>query len=140
MKKKQLIENLNNDLAGELQAVNMYLNYGATVSGPHRLSLRPFFLSEIPDELGHAQFLADKIYSLGGEPTTTPRAVPKAKDPKAMLENVLDAEKQAIANYKQRAEEAEAFGDKGLATFLDTIIEDETRHYEETEKILRGWA
>lgn len=26
-----------------------------------------------------------------------------------------------------------------LAMHLETIVEDETSHYEETEKILRGW-
>lgn len=56
-----------------------------------------------------------------------------------MLENVLAAERQAVADYKERAEQAAAFGDKGLATHLETIVEDETNHLEETEKILRGW-
>lgn len=139
MTKKKLIENLNEDLAGELQAIIMYLTYGAAVSGPHRPALRQFFLSEIPDETGHAQFLADKIVSLGGIPNTTPRSVPKADTPKKMLENVLKAEEQAIADYKKRAEEAAEYGDKGLATRLETIVEDETTHFEETNKILKGW-
>jgi len=139
MSKKALIEALNGDLAGELQAVIMYVNYSAAVTGPHRPMLRQFFTAEIPDELGHAQFLADKIASLGGKPTTTPRPVPPAASAKRMLENVLAAEKQAIADYKARAEQAAEFGDKGLATHLETIVEDETGHFEETEKILRGW-
>jgi bacterioferritin len=56
-----------------------------------------------------------------------------------MLDAVLKAEERAIAGYKERAEQAAAFGDKGLATHLETMIEDETSHYEETAKILRGW-
>ncbi len=39
-----------------------------------------------------------------------------------------------------RAEQAHEFGDKGLSAHLKTIVEKETSHYEETEKILRGWA
>jgi bacterioferritin len=139
MKKQELVEALDGDLAGELQAVIMYTNYAATVTGPHRPMLRQFFSAEVPDELAHAQFLADKIASLGGQPTTTPREVPAAATAKQMLENVLAAERQAIADYKARAEQAAAYGDKGLATHLETIVEDETGHYEETEKILRGW-
>lgn len=138
-KKDELIAGLNEDLAGEYQAVLMYTTYAATVTGPHRPMLKQFFAAEIPDELGHAQFLADKIASLGGRPTTKPRAVPDTDDPKKMLENVLAAEKQAIADYKKRADQAAAFGDKGLATHLETVVEDETAHFEETEKILRGW-
>lgn len=139
MTKQALIDALNEDLAGELQAVIMYLNYAATVSGPHRPALRAFFQAEIPEETMHAQFLADKIASLGGTPVTTPRPVPMADTPKAMLENVLKAEEQAMADYKKRAEQAGEYGDKGLSTHLETIVEDETEHYEETWKILKGW-
>jgi len=139
MDKQALIEALNGDLAGEYQAVLMYTTYAAAVTGPHRPMLRQFFTAEIPEELGHAQFLADKVASLGGRPTTTPRPVPETSDPREMLANVLAAEKQAIADYKARSEQAAEFGDKGLATHLETIVEDETGHFEETEKILRGW-
>lgn len=139
MKKQDLVKALNGDLANELQAVIMYTTYAAAVTGPHRPMLRQFFTAEIPDELAHAQFLADKIASLGGQPTTTPSAVPAAATAKQMLENVLAAEEKAIADYKKRAEQAAKFGDKGLSTHLETIVEDETGHYEETEKILRGW-
>jgi len=139
MTREQMVEALNADLAGEYQAVLMYITYAATVTGPHRPMLRQFFGAEVPEELAHAQFLADKIASLGGAPTTEPRAVPATLDAKRMLENVLAAERQAIADYKTRAEQAAAFGDKGLVTHLETIVEDETSHFEETEKILRGW-
>lgn len=140
MTKDEMIKGLNDDLAGEYQAVLMYTTYAATVVGPHRPMLRQFFAAEIPEELGHAQFLADKIASLGGDPVTSPRDVPVASSPREMLANVLAAEKQAIADYKFRSEQAAEFGDKGLATHLETIVEDETGHYEETEKILRGWS
>jgi bacterioferritin len=140
MTKDEMIKGLNDDLAGEYQAVLMYTTYSASVTGPHRPMLRQFFAPEIPEEMAHAQFLADKIASLGGQPVTAPRKVPTASGPREMLENVLAAEKQAIEDYKLRAEQASAFGDKGLATRLETIVEDETGHFEETEKILRGWG
>jgi bacterioferritin len=139
MTKEELIKGLNEDLAGEYQSVIMYVTYAATVTGAHRPMLKQFFSGEIAEELGHAQFLAEKISSYGGTPTVTPRPVPQATDAKQMLENVLAAERQAIRDYKKRSEEAAECGDKGLATHLETIVEDETTHYEETEKILRGW-
>lgn len=139
MTKEQLIAKLNEDLAGEYQAIIMYVTYTAAVTGPHRPMLKEFFAAEVPEELGHAQFLADKIASFGGTPTTEPRSVPFTTDPRTMLENVLAAEKQAIADYKARVEDALKLGEKGLSIHLETIVEDETRHYEETEKILRGW-
>jgi bacterioferritin len=137
--REQLAASLNQDLAGEYQAVIMYATYAAAVTGPHRPMLKQFFSAEIPEELAHAQFLAEKVASLGAVPVTVPRKVPAANDAHQMLENVLAAERQAIADYKARAEQAAAYGDKGLATHLETIVEDETSHFEETEKILRGW-
>lgn len=140
MDKQALIDALNDDLAGELQAITMYVVYSASVTGPHRPALRAFFQAEIPDETGHAQFLADKVASLGGEPTTVARPVPPASTPEQMLRNVLAAEEQALHDYKARAEMAASYGDKGLSTRLETMVEDETEHYEETLKILRGWS
>src|SRR5687767_10886833 len=126
-----LIKGLNEDLAGEYQAVLMYTNYSARLTGPYRKELRDLFQAEITDELGHAQFLADKIAALGGEPTTQPRSVPPASEPKEMLEAVLASERQAIADYKKRIDQAEAFGDVGLKVELENQIADETRHKEE---------
>jgi bacterioferritin len=139
MSKDDLIKALNDDLAGEYQAIIMYVTYAASVTGPHRPMLKQFFAAEVPEELTHAQFLADKIASLGGTPTVAPRPVPSTSQAKQMLQNVLEAERKAIADYKERAEQAAAYGDKGLATHLETIVEDETSHFEETEKMLRGW-
>ncbi|MFZ1753354.1 MAG: ferritin-like domain-containing protein, partial [Caldilineaceae bacterium] len=73
MNKQMLIDNLNEDLAGELGAIIQYLTYAAKATGPYRPQLSQFFLTEVADEQLHAQFLANKIVALGGEPTTTPR-------------------------------------------------------------------
>ena len=139
MDKKTLIENLNKDLAGELMAIKQYLTYAAKASGPHHPQLTDFFNAEIPDETGHAQFLASKIVALGGEPTTEAKPVPPAKTNHEMLEAVLAAERQAIGDYTKRAEEAEEYGDKGLQVALEDIVRDETEHYEETHQILKDW-
>lgn len=139
MDKETLIKNLNQDLADELGAIIQYLTYAAKVTGPYRPQLSTFFLDEVADEQLHAQFLANKIVALGGEPTTTPSPVPPANTNKEMLEAVLAAETGAVKNYGQRAEEASAFGDKGLAVQLEDMISDETSHMEETRRILKDW-
>lgn len=139
MDKDTLIANLNGDLAGELGAIIQYLTYAAKATGPFRPQLAQFFLAEVPDEQAHAQFLANKIVALGGEPTTTPRPVPAAATNRAMLEAVLTAERQAVADYTRRALDAEAYGDKGLMVQLEDMVRDESGHAEETERILRDW-
>ncbi len=139
MDKKTLVANLNEDLAGELGAIIQYLTYAAKASGPYRPQLVQFFGAEVADEQMHAEYLANKIVALGGEPTTEPRPVPKASNNREMLEAVLAAERQATADYTQRAQEAEAYGDKGLAVQLEDMVRDESGHSEETERILRDW-
>jgi bacterioferritin len=139
MDAKALIEGLNHDLAGEYQAILMYTHYSAKLTGPYRRELRSLFQAEIADEQGHAQFLADKIAALGGEPTTEPRPVPHVSQPRQMLEQALAAEKQAIADYDERIHQAEDFGDIGLKVGLENQVADETRHKEELERIIAGW-
>jgi bacterioferritin len=139
MNKDAMIKMLNEDLAGELGAIIQYITYAAKATGPYRPELSKFFLAEVADEQTHATYLANKIVALGGEPTTTPRPVAPAKDNRAMLEAVMAAEKRAIADYVQRATEADEFGDKGLVVQLEDIINDETGHAEETERMLRDW-
>jgi bacterioferritin len=139
MDKQTLINHLNEDLAGELGAIIQYITYAAKATGPYRPQLAQFFLTEVADEQLHAQFLANKIVALGGEPATQPRPVPAARTNREMLEAVLAAERQATADYTRRAEEAEAMGDKGLVVQLEDMVRDESGHSEETERILRDW-
>lgn len=140
MEKQALIDHLNEDLAGELGAIIQYLTYAAKVTGPFRPQLAAFFLTEVADEQLHAQFLANKIVALGGEPSTEPRPVPAASTNREMLEAVLVAERRAAEDYTKRAREADEFGDKGLAVQLEDMVRDESGHADETERILRDWV
>jgi bacterioferritin len=139
MEKQEMIDALNEDLAGELGAIIQYITYAAKTTGPYRPQLSEFFLKEVPDEQMHAQYLANKIVALGGEPTTKARQVPAAKTNHEMVEAVLESEQRAVADYTKRAKQAEEFGDKGMAVALEDIVNDETGHKEETERLLRDW-
>jgi bacterioferritin len=139
MKREELIQRLNEDLASEFSAIIQYLTYAAKATGPYRPQLSQFFLAEVPDEQMHAQYLANKIVALGGEPTTEAAPVAEAPTNKAMIEAVLSAERRAVEAYTQRAKDAEAYGDKGLAVQLEDMVRDESGHSEETERILRDW-
>jgi bacterioferritin len=139
MDRETLIDGLNEDLAGELSAIIQYITYAAKATGPFRPQLVQFFLAEVADEQGHAQFLANKIVALGGEPTTTPKPVPVASSNKEMVEAILAAEKKAIIDYTERAEQAEEFGDKGLVVELEDMVRDESGHAEESARLLMNW-
>ncbi|MBP9502387.1 MAG: ferritin-like domain-containing protein [Candidatus Promineofilum sp.] len=139
MDKKTLIDKLNGDLAEELAAVIQYTVYAAKVTGPYRPQLVQFMMAEVPDELGHASFLANKIVALGGEPILAANPVKPARNDREMLEAILEAEARAVAGYTERAAQAEEYGDKGLQVQLEDMVRDETGHREETARILRDW-
>lgn len=139
MDKETLIAKLNEDLAREYAAVIQYTTYSACVTGPYRPQLSEFLLAEVPDEQGHAQFLANKIVALGGVPTTKIPEVPVPSTNKAMVEAILEAEKRATQAYTERSKQAEEFGDKGLQVQLEDMVRDESHHVEETERILKDW-
>jgi bacterioferritin len=139
LEQTRLLQGLNEDLRGEFQAVIMYRLYASMVQGPYRQELRSFFAAEIPEELTHAQLLADKIAALGGIPTAMPAPVTVATDAKAMLETALKAEVETIARYVERRDQAEAAREFGLAAELDTVIADETKHRDELRQMLARW-
>jgi bacterioferritin len=136
---KDLIAGLNKDLSGEYNAIISYITYSAKVTGPYRPELVTFLQAEIPDETLHAQYLADKIAALGGEPAIEPLPVPTSDDARELLRFIYEAEAQTIKNYHERLGQAEAAGEIGLKIRLEDIIQDETKHRDETKKILDGW-
>jgi bacterioferritin len=136
-KKKQLIDGLNEDLANEYSAMIMYNHYAATVQGIAGQVLKEFFQSEVNDEIGHAQLLAEKIVALGGTPTVTPKPIKGATNVKEMLENTLQAEIETIERYTLRCRQAEEAGEIGLKIELEDLIADETKHKLEIERLLR---
>lgn len=135
-KLKELIEGLNVDLSHEYGAAIQYTYSASVVSGLYRSALKPFFESEITDELGHALYLSEKIKSLGGTPTTKAADVPQPTDVKELLEAVKEAESDTIRRYEKRRKQADELGLTELAVKLEDLIADETHHEEEVERLL----
>lgn len=139
-KLKDLIDGLNQDLAGEYNAIISYLQYSAKVRGQSRPQLVEFLQAEIPDEQRHAQYLADKISSLGGEPVVEPAPVKTSDSTEQMLKYIYEAEAATVENYLKRIDQAEAAGEIGLKVQLEEFLSDETTHRDEVRKILDGWS
>jgi bacterioferritin len=137
--RETLINGLNTDLSHEYAAVITYRTYASAVTGPFRQELRAFFASEIPDELAHAEMLADKIVAMGGEPVVKAATVKMTDDPREMLENALADEEATIVRYVERRLQAEEVGEPGLAVRLDDIIADESKHRDELRLMLKRW-
>lgn len=138
-KTQKLLEGLQQDLTREVQAVLQYTYQSAMALGPRALSLREFLRKSAADELRHVGFLADQIVNLGGSPKMNAPKFSETKDPKQMLENDLDSERDAILEYRERAKQAETASEVGLKVRLEGLLAEETDHAHELERILRGW-
>ena len=88
-------------------------------------------------ELNHAVFLADKITALGGQLDIKPSMPQKVRTAKEMMQIDIAAEREVIANYTMRIQQAEAFGDKGLVIRLEDMLAEETDHAEDLERLGR---
>ena len=136
-----MIDGLNQDLAGEYQAILMYINYSAKLTGPYRRELRALFQAEVPDEQGHAQFLSDKICRHGRRTDhgTKARAArrPAARDAGTGPQGRKHRRSRTTPSASARPR---SFGEIGLKVSLENQLADETRHKEEIERILKGWS
>ena len=83
--KEKLVAGLNDDLALELAGIVRSVYQASTAGGLLGHELRELLQKELPVELQHAQFLADKIAILGGTPTVSIAEVPLPVDVGKMI-------------------------------------------------------
>jgi len=138
MTNEEMIKLLNEDMRHEIKAALTYLHQHATASGFQGEQLRGFLAPEIPGELQHAILLADKIVGLGGEPDVGAIDIETQSTVREMLEHDLELEKEAIANYKLRAEQADELGDVALKVRMEELAAEEADHRQAIERFLRG--
>src|SRR5437660_1168540 len=90
--RQALIDNLNQDLAREYQAIIAYVVYSQTLKGAAYMSIAGELEKHAAEELQHAITIAKQIDYLNGEPAVEPVPVKKASEPKAILRADLDNE------------------------------------------------
>src|ERR1043166_5958260 len=137
MSREELINGLNEDLNLELETILRSIYHAAAGRGMLGHELRELIKKEIPGEVDHAMFLADKIVALGGEVHIRPAMPAELKAPRELLQENILAERKIISNYAKRIDQASEFGDKGLAIRLENMLSAETDHLEELERLGR---
>ena len=125
---KQLIADLNTDLAREYQAIIAYVVYSQVLKGTEYMAIAQELEVHAGQELQHAITIAKQIDYLGGEPTVTPVPVKQSDDPKTMLRADLENENNTIRNYRQRVVQCEAIGEYAIAEDIREILRQEQEH------------
>jgi bacterioferritin len=134
--KEKLVAGLNDDLALELAGIVRSVNQASTAGGLLGHELRELLQKELPVELQHAQFLADKIAILGGTPTTSIAEVPLPVDVGKMIDEDIATEWKIVSRLRERAGQAEGYGDIGLKIRLEEMIAEGTDHANALQRLV----
>src|ERR1700729_682963 len=112
--RKELVDFLNEDLAGEYQAIIAYTIYSQMLKGAAYTDIARELEAHAAEELQHAIKIAKQIDYLGGMPGVTPKPVKTSNDPVVMLRADLENERETVGRYRERIRQAEALGEYGL--------------------------
>lgn len=124
----RMIQLLNEDLAGEYQAIIAYTVYSQVLKGAAYTDIARELELHAVEELQHAIKIAKQIDYLGGMPNVTPKPVKTSNDPVAMLRADLENERTTVGRYRERISQAEAMGEFALSETLRAIIVQEQEH------------
>lgn len=126
--RERMIQLLNEDLAGEYQAIIAYTVYSQVLKGAAYTDIARELEAHAGEELAHAIKIAKQIDYLGGMPGVTPKLVKTSNDPDTMLRADLENEQETVARYRERIKQAEAMGEFALSEILRGIIVQEQEH------------
>ena len=126
--RERLVELLNEDLAGEYQAIIAYTVYSQVLKGAPYMDIAKELEVHASEELSHAIKIAKQIDYLGGMPIVTPKPVKTSKDAIEMLQADLKNERETVGRYRERIRQAEALGEYALSEVLRGIIAQEQEH------------
>jgi len=126
--REDLVGLLNEDLAGEYQAIISYVIYSQVLKGAQYMNIAAELELHAAEELSHAIIIAGQIDYLGGMPLATVKPVQTSSKPEEMLRFDLENENQTIAHYRQRVRQCEALGEFAIAEQIRDILVQEQDH------------
>ncbi len=126
--RQSLIDNLNQDLAREYQAIIAYVIYSQVIKGAAYKNIADQLEQHAKQELEHAMIISRQIDYLGGTPTNTPKPVKMSDKAEEMLRFDLDNENLTIKNYRERVRQCEALGEYAMAEQIRGILVNEQDH------------
>ena len=130
MTSKKLLEMLNEAIARELQVSIQYMWQHVQWSGVKGFAVQEELKKTAITEMKHAEKIAERLFYLGGIPTTKPNPIFVGKTLKQMIGQDIKDEANAIAMYKGIVEMAQKEDDVTTAFIFKEILEDEEEHHD----------
>jgi len=130
MASKELLELLNKAIAREIQVSIQYMWQHVQWSGVKAFAVKDELEDIAKTEMKHAEKIAERLFYLGGIPTTKPEPIFVGKTLKEMVEQDRKDEEGAIKLYKQIIDLARKEGDEVTNRLFREILEDEEEHHD----------
>jgi bacterioferritin len=130
MASKKLLDMLNGAIAREMQVVVQYMWQHVQWIGVKGFATKDAFEEIAIAEMKHAEAIAERLFYLGGIPTTKPDLINVGKTLKEMIAQDVKDEAKAIAMYKEIIELARKESDETTAFLFMGILKDEEDHHD----------
>jgi bacterioferritin len=125
-----LLEKLNNAVARELQVAIQYMWQHVQWGGVKGFAVSSELKSIAIAEMKHAESIAERLFYLGGTPTTKPTPIFVGTSLKEMIAQNIKDEANAVTLYKNIINLATKEGDVTTAFMFKGILEQEEEHHD----------
>ena len=129
MASKKLLDMLNQGIAREMQVAVQYMWQHVQWIGVKGYATKDAFRDIAVAEMKHAEIIAERLFYLGGIPTTKPDPIFVGKALKEMVAQDVKDEEKAMSMYKQIIELARKENDETTAFLFMEILKDEEDHH-----------
>ena len=130
MASAKLLDMLNRAIAAELQASIQYMWQHVEWKGFEHYAVTEGIKKIAVDEMKHAEKVAERLWYLGGKPTTQPSPIFVGDKLEEMLGFDVKAELEAISMYKEIMELAAKEGDVATKEMFEEIEAEEEEHHD----------
>jgi bacterioferritin len=117
-------------VAREIQVSVQYMWQHIQVIGAMAVAVQDQFRQTAIAEMKHAEQIAERLWYLGGTPTTKPAPITVGSSLKEFLELDTQAEVEAVELYRKIIALASKEGDVTTAHIFEGILEDEEEHHD----------
>ncbi len=132
----QLLDLLNKAIAREIQVSIQYMWQHVQWRGVKGFAVQDELKKIAITEMKHAEAIAERLFYLGGIPTTKPEPIFVGETLKEMIGQDKKDEEGAIQLYKQTIEVARKEGDETTRRLFRQILSDEEEHHDTFTSLL----
>ena len=127
---KELLDLLNKGIAAELQVSIQYMWQHVQWSGVKGFAVKDELESIAKQEMKHAEMIAERLFYLGGTPTTKPEPIFVRDTLKEMIAQDVKDEEGAIKLYQGIIDKARKANDETTNRLFREIMQQEEDHHD----------